>query len=108
MNLQSLDIYLLLSLGLFTIGLVGVLFRRSALFLLMSIELMLNGVTLALVAFSRYHAADFNKATTGHVLILVITVVAVIEAAVGIALIVSLHRQTRGNLDIKLLGELKG
>lgn len=106
--MQFLDIYLLLSLGLFTVGAVGMLLRRNAIFLLMSIELMLNAANLALVTFSRYHAADLDKAMTGHVLVLMIIGVAAVEAAIGIALIVALFRQTKGHIEVNLLGELKG
>ena len=108
MNLQSLDIYLLLSLGLFAIGVVGVLLRRNALFILMSIELMLDAANLALVTFSRYHAADLDKAMTGHTAVVLIIAVAAVEAAVGIALVVALFRHTKGHIDVDRLGELKG
>ncbi len=106
--MQSLDIFLILSLGLFTIGMVGVLLRRNAIFILMSIELMLNGANLALVTFSRYHAANMQVAMTGHVIVLMIIAVAAVEAAVGIALVVALYRASKGNIDVDSLGELKG
>lgn len=106
--MQTLDILLLLSMGLFTLGMAGVLLRRNALFILMSIELMLNAANVAMVAFSRARADSLDTATTGHVAAIVIIVVAAAEAAVGIALILALFRQTRGNIDVDNLGELKG
>ncbi|MCB9638970.1 MAG: NADH-quinone oxidoreductase subunit NuoK [Myxococcales bacterium] len=106
--MRSLDIFLLLSLGLFSIGLVGVLLRRNALFILMSVELMLNGANLAFVAFARSHAQSLPAAMTGHIAVLVIITVAAVEAAVGIALVVSLFRSTQGNIHVDTLGELQG
>jgi NADH-quinone oxidoreductase subunit K len=105
---QSLDIYLLLSLGLFTIGVVGVLLRRNAIFILMSIELMLNAANLALVTFARYHASSLEHAMTAHVVVMVVIAVAAVEAAVGIALIVAFYRQNKGQIDVDQLCELKG
>ncbi len=104
----SLDIYLLLSLGLFTTGVVGVLLRRNALFILMSIELMLNGVNLALITFSRYHGDALERAMTGHVFALMVVAVAAVEAAIGVALAVALFRQTGGDIHVDKLKELKG
>lgn len=106
--MQSLDIFLLLSMGLFTLGVAGVLLRRNALFILMSIELMLNGANIALVAFSRANANSLETAMTGHVTSLMIIAVAAAEAAIGIALVVALFRRTKGNIDVDTLGELKG
>jgi NADH-quinone oxidoreductase subunit K len=106
--MRSLDIFLLLGLGLFSIGLVGVLLRRNALFLLMSIELMLNGANLILVTFARAHADSMSAAMTGHIAVLVIISVAAVEAAVGIALIVALSRTSKGNINVDALGELQG
>jgi len=104
---QSLDIFLILSLGLFAIGTVGVLIRRNALFVLMSIELMLNGATLALITFSRSHASSPDAATTGQVVVLMIIAVAAVQAAVGVALLVALYRSVN-HIEIDKLGELKG
>ncbi len=106
--MQSLDIFLFLSLGLFTLGIVGVLMRRNALYILMSIELMLNGANLALVTFSRAHAHNPTASTTGQVMVLMIIAVAAVEAAIGIALIVTLFRTSGGSIDVDQLSELKG
>jgi NADH-quinone oxidoreductase subunit K len=72
---------------LFCIGAVGVMVRRNALFLLMSIELMLNAANLALVGFSR-HVGNLN----GQVLVMLVMAIAAAEAAVGLALVVTLFR----------------
>ena len=80
--------FLLLSGLLFTIGTVGVLVRRNALVIFMSIELQLNAVNLALVAFSRLH-----RALDGQVLAFFSMVVAAAEVVVGLAIIVSLYRK---------------
>lgn len=81
--------YLVLSAGLFCIGLYGALARRNALAILMGIELMLNAVNLNLVAFWRYLTPNL---VTGQVFALVVFAVAAAEAAVGLALIISIYR----------------
>ncbi len=83
--------YLLLAFLLFTIGAIGFLMRRNALIVLMSIELMLNAANLALVAFNRYHPVDH----AGQVFALFVIAIAAAEAAVGLAIIVSLYRLRR-------------
>lgn len=91
-----------LSFVLFTIGVVGVLVRRNLLTVLMSIELMLNAVNLNLVAFSR-QLGD----VTGQVFTVFVIAVAAGEAAIGLAIIISLYRlKTSVNLDE--VAELKG
>ncbi len=79
--------YLILSGILFTIGVVGVLTRRNAIVIFMSIELMLNAVNLTLIAFSK----QFNS-LDGHVFVFFVMVVAAAEVAVGLALIVAIFR----------------
>ncbi len=87
--------FLLVSALLFTIGTVGVLVRRNALVIFMSIELQLNAVNLALVAFSRQHG-DLD----GQVLAFFSMVVAAAEVVVGLAIIVSLFRKRQSiNVD---------
>ena len=91
-----------LSFILFTIGVVGVLVRRNLLTVLMSIELMLNAVNINLVAFSR-QLGDL----TGQVFAIFVIAVAAGEAAIGLAIIISLYRlKTSVNLDDA--AELKG
>ncbi len=81
--------YLLVAAGMFALGVYGVLARRNAVAILMSIELMLNAVNLNLVAFWRYLAPE---AFNGQVFAIVVFAVAAAEAAVGLALIISIYR----------------
>lgn len=94
--------YLVLSAVLFTFGTVGVLVRRNALIIFMSIELQLNAVNLALVAFSRQ-----NGNLTGQVLAFFSMTVAAAEVVVGLAIIVSLYRKRRST-DVDDANLLKG
>ena len=75
---------------LFTIGVVGVLFRRNAIIVFMSVEIMLNAVNLAFVAFSRYRGS-----VDGQVFVFFIMTLAAAEVAVGLAIIISLFRNLR-------------
>ena len=83
-----LEHYVLVSTVIFTLGAIGFLARRNVLVQLMSIELMLNAVNLALVAFNRVHGGDMN----GHVFAFFIIAVAAAEAAVGLAIVLSFYR----------------
>jgi NADH-quinone oxidoreductase subunit K len=94
--------FLLVSAILFTIGTIGVLVRRNALVIFMSVELQLNAVNLALVAFSRQHGN-----LTGQVLAFFSMVVAAAEVVVGLAIIVSLYRKRR-SADVDDASLLKG
>ena len=85
----GLEHYLILSAILFSIGLYGALAKRNAIVILMSIELMLNGVNIAMVAFSRYIVPLL---LTGQVFAIFIMVVAAAEAAVGLAIIIAIDR----------------
>jgi NADH-quinone oxidoreductase subunit K len=93
---------LILSAALFAVGAFGVLARRNLLIVLMSAELMLNGVNVALLAFARQHA---NPA--GHVLVLLVMAVAAAEVAVGLAIVISVFRN-RKTVDTGDLDTLKG
>ena len=86
----SLYHYLVVSGLLFTVGLAGVLCRRNILVIYMSLELMLNAVNLALVAFSK-----FNGNLNAQILVFFVITVAAAEVAVGLALIVALYRAKR-------------
>ena len=86
--------YLVVALLLFAIGLAAVLLRRTLLMQFMGIELMLNAANVALLAFARYRGGDVQ----GTVFYLFIIGVAACEAAVGLALVVTLHR-LRGSTD---------
>jgi NADH-quinone oxidoreductase subunit K len=101
-NTIPLDWYILLSSILFCIGVMGVLFRRNAIIIFMSIELMLNAVNLLLVAFSAYH----NDAS-GQVFVFFTMAVAAAEIAVGLAILVVVYRNTKST-DIDVLNRLKG
>jgi NADH:ubiquinone oxidoreductase subunit K len=81
--------YLILSAILFSIGLYGVLAKRNAVIILMCIEIMLNAVNIALVAFSRYITP---LALTGQVFAIFVMAVAAAEAAVSIAIIITIYR----------------
>lgn len=81
--------YLLVAAGLFSLGLYGVLARRNAVAILMSIELMLNAVNVNLIAFWRYRAPEMLN---GQMFAIVVFAVAAAEAAVGLALIISIYR----------------
>jgi NADH-quinone oxidoreductase subunit K len=83
----SLSSYLILSAVLFSIGVVGFLIRRNIIVIFMSVELMLNGVNLAFVAFSR-----FLNSMDGQVIVVFVMSVAAAEAAVGLAIIMSIYR----------------
>jgi NADH-quinone oxidoreductase subunit K len=87
--------YLVLSATTFILGVIGVLTRRNAIIVFMSIELMLNSVNLALVAFS----ASFGDAR-GQILVFFVMTVAAAEAAVGLAIIIALFRKKQTvNID---------
>jgi len=102
MNTIPLDWYILLSSILFCIGVMGVLFRRNAIIIFMSIELMLNAVNLLLVAFSAY-----NNDAAGQVFVFFTMAVAAAEIAVGLAILVVVYRNTKST-DIDVLNRLKG
>ncbi len=94
--------YLALSAVLFTIGTLGVLLRRNAIVIFMSIELMLNSANLLFVAYARQ-----LQALSGQVFVFFVMTVAAAEVAVGLALIVAIFR-TKHSIDIDQLNELKG
>ncbi len=81
----QIEYYLVLSAALFTTGVVGVLIRRNALIVFMSIELMLNSATLTLVTFSSYLGNSI-----GQLFVFFVMAVAAAEAAVGLAIIIAL------------------
>lgn len=95
--------YLLFAALLFCIGAYGVLARRNLLIVLMSLELMLNGVNVTLVALSLKHAG----APHGHVFVLLVMAVAAAEVAVGLAIVIALFR-TRQTVDTNDLQSMSG
>lgn len=96
-----IEYYLWLSAVLFTIGVLGVLYRRNAIIIFMCIELMLNAVNLVMVAFSNY----LND-SSGQVFVFFIMAVAAAEVAVGLAILVMMYRNTK-TTDIDILNQLK-
>ncbi len=97
-----LSYYTTLGAILFAIGVAGVLLRRNAIILFMSIELMLNAVNLTFVAFARELAS-----LDGQVFVFFVLTVAAAEVAVGLALIVAVYR-TMGSTDVDDVSRLKG
>lgn len=95
--------YLIVAAALFCVGLYGTLSRRNAIAILMGIELMLNAVNINLVAFWRYLTPD---RATGQVFVLFVLTVAAAEAAVGLALIISVYRN-RKSVDVDNVDLLK-
>jgi NADH-quinone oxidoreductase subunit K len=91
-----------LSALLFTLGMIGVLVRRSALIVFMSIELMLNAVNLSLVTFARVRGN-----VDGQLLVFFVLVVAAVEVVVGLAIIVDIFR-SRQTVDIDDVDLLRG
>jgi NADH-quinone oxidoreductase subunit K len=96
------EYYIILSAILFTIGVTGVLIRRNALIIFMSIELMLNAANLAIVAFS-----SVLKSFSGQIFVFFVIAVAAAEVAVGLALIVEIFKSKR-SIDVDQLSSLKG
>ena len=94
--------YLIVAAVLFGIGALGVMLRRSPLIVLLSLEIMLNGANLALIAFSR-HAGN----GAGQIFALAVMAVAASEVCVGLGLVVAIHRR-RLALDVDRLSELRG
>ncbi|ARS42476.1 NADH-quinone oxidoreductase subunit K [Sphingobacteriaceae bacterium GW460-11-11-14-LB5] len=96
-----LNHYIYLSAIIFSIGVVGVLTRRNAIVIFMSVELMLNAVNLLLTAFSVH-----NNDPSGQVFVFFIMALAAAEVAVGLAIIVMVYRNTK-SVDINVLNRLK-
>jgi NADH-quinone oxidoreductase subunit K len=93
--------YILVSLALFFIGTAGALIRRNALFVLMSLELQLGAGSLALLTFAR--GLGDQK---GHVVAFFVMALAAAEAAVGLAIVVSVYRSRR-KIDLDAISELR-
>jgi NADH-quinone oxidoreductase subunit K len=96
-----LNHYILLSIIIFSIGVVGVLIRRNAIVIFMSVELMLNAVNLLLTAFSVHH-----NDPSGQVFVFFIMALAAAEVAIGLAIIVMIYRNTNST-DVNILNKLK-
>jgi NADH-quinone oxidoreductase subunit K len=96
------EAYIMLSAVLFVLGTMGVLLRRNAILVFMSVELMLNAANLALVAFAR----QWNQ-VQGHLFVFFVMTVAAAEVAVGLALIVAIFR-TKQSINIDDLHQMEG
>lgn len=96
------ELYVLLSAILFVLGAMGVLLRRNAILIFMSVELMLNAGNLALAAFAR----QWNN-MEAHTMVFFVMTVAAAEVAVGLALIVAIYR-TKHSIDVDDLHTLQG
>ena len=94
--------YLIIAAFLFATGALGVLIRRSPLIVLLSLEIMLNGANLALIAFSRHYAQG-----DGQIFALTVMAIAASEVVVGLGLIVAMARR-RLDLDVDRLSMLRG
>ena len=94
--------YLVLSIVLFCLGIVGVISRRNVFTVFMSIELMLNAANVAFVAFARMH-----ESMDGHVLAMMVMAVAAAEAALALAVVILLHKH-KSKLDTNVFSLLKG
>ncbi len=99
--MAPLSHYLAVSAILFVIGTCGVLFRRNAIVIFMSVELMLNAVNLTLIAFSQFLGDQ-----TGQILVFFVMTVAAAEAAVGLAIIIALFRN-KETVDVTKVNILK-
>lgn len=102
-NIQTIPLnhYIILCAIIFSIGVMGVLIRRNAIVIFMSVELMLNAVNLLLTVFSAYRGD-----ATGQVFVFFIMALAAAEVAVGLSIIVMIYRNTN-SLDINVLNRLK-
>ena len=103
--MTPLVLYLLLSALLFAIGLAGALTRRNAIIVLIGIELMLNAANLNFIAFWRY--GPHPEALTGVIFVIFSIAVAAAEAAVGLALVISVYRHYR-TINLDRIDSLKG
>lgn len=102
MNSIGTEPYIMLSMVLFLMGALGVLLRRNAILVFMSVELMLNSANVALVAFAQQW-----QQINGHVFVFFVMTVAAAEVAVGLALIVNIFRE-RKSINIDELSQMEG
>ena len=101
LNSIPISYYLMFCSMLFCIGVIGVLIKRNALVILMSVELMINSINLLLAAFSAY-----SNDPAGQLFVFFIMVVAAAEVAIGLAIIVLIYKTTH-SIDIDVLNKLK-
>jgi len=94
--------YLALSVILFSLGVMGVLLRRNAIVIFMSLELMFNAANLVFVAFASYY-----QALSGQIFVFFVMTVAAAEVAVGLALMVTIFRSKK-SIDVDQMSSMKG
>lgn len=99
---MPIQYYLILSVFMFVTGIIGVLVRRNAIIIFMSLELMFNAANLAFVSFASYY-----NALEGQIFVFFVIAVAAAEVAVGLALMVAIFRAKR-SIDVDQLSSLKG
>ena len=99
---MPIQFYLLLSVLMFVIGIVGVLVRRNAIVIFMCLEMMFNAANLAFVAFASYY-----NALDGQIFVFFVMAVAASEVAVGLALMVAIFR-AKHSIDVDQMSSLKG
>jgi NADH-quinone oxidoreductase subunit K len=99
---MPIQYYLILSVLMFVIGIVGVLVRRNAIVIFMCLEMMFNAANLAFVAFASYY-----NALDGQLFVFFVLTVAAAEVAVGLALMVAIFRAKR-SIDVDQMSSLKG
>jgi NADH-quinone oxidoreductase subunit K len=99
---MPIQYYLILSVIMFVIGIVGVLVRRNAIVIFMCLEMMFNAANLAFVAFASYY-----NALDGQLFVFFVMTVAAAEVAVGLALIVAIFR-AKHSIDVDQMSSLKG
>jgi NADH-quinone oxidoreductase subunit K len=101
LQVVPIEHFIVLSLILFSIGVLGVLIRRNMIIVLMCIELMLNAINLLMTAFSTY-----LQDVSGQVFVFFIMLVAAAEASVGLAILIMIYRRTK-SVDISFLDRMK-
>lgn len=102
--MNSLNVYLIIGAGLFSLGLLGMLQRRNLIGMLIAVELMLNGAGVNFMAFNRFLAPD---PTVGQIVTLFIMGLAAAEAAIGLSIILSLFRRLH-SVNIERAQQLRG
>jgi NADH-quinone oxidoreductase subunit K len=102
LKMMPINYYIAFCAVLFTIGVIGVLIKRNAIVIFLSVELMLNAINLLLVAFSVYH-----NNPGGQVMVIFVMVIAAAEVAAGLAILVANYRNTH-SIDMNLMNQLKG
>ena len=102
--MNGLDGYLTISALLFALGLYGMLTRRNAIALLMGVELMINAANINFLAFWRYL---YSNSSEPQIFVLIGIVIAAVEAAIGLALILNVYRDF-GNIEVNQIDGLNG